>query len=177
MAAVKRIPRERGGWWHAYVCPAHGVELDHGDVLGGAFPEDGARCPRGCRVDTPAVRGAWTVLSHQAWARRIRLLAERGEDTEAVSALVEYTALYAELAGLHHDDAQPWMLRGRLFHQALTDAIWAVNIGHASWTLGARGTAGLAAVLPCSTSWSGRPSTPGTCWSAGATWPPTTRRG
>ncbi|MGW4389429.1 heparinase II/III domain-containing protein [Streptomyces sp. NPDC004685] len=148
MAAVKRIPRERGGWWHAYVCPAHGVELDHGDVLGGAFPEDGARCPRGCRVDTPAVRGAWTVLSHQAWARRIRLLAERGEDTEAVSALVEYTALYAELAGRHHDDAQPWMLRGRLFHQALTDAIWAVNIAHASWTLGARGAAGPAAVLP-----------------------------
>lgn len=40
MAAVKRIPRERGGWWHAYVCPAHGVELDHGDVLGGTFPKD-----------------------------------------------------------------------------------------------------------------------------------------
>ncbi|MFF1586615.1 heparinase II/III family protein [Streptomyces sp. NPDC058286] len=148
MAAVKRIPRERGGWWHAYVCPAHGVELDHGDVLGGAFPEDGARCPRGCRVDTPAVRGAWTVLSHQAWARRIRVLAERGEDTEAVAGLVEYASLYAELAGRHHDDAQPWMLRGRLFHQALTDAIWAVNIGHATWTLAARGTVGLTAVLP-----------------------------
>ncbi|WP_327576695.1 heparinase II/III domain-containing protein [Streptomyces sp. NBC_00145] len=148
MAAVKRIPRERGGWWHAYVCPAHGVELDHGDVLGGVFPKDGARCPRGCRVDTPAVRGAWTVLSHQAWARRLRVLAECGEDPEAVSGLVEYTSLYAELASRHHDDAQPWMLRGRLFHQALTDAIWAVNVGHATWTLGARGTAGLAAVLP-----------------------------
>ncbi|MET7536792.1 heparinase II/III family protein [Streptomyces sp. NPDC005507] len=148
MAAVKRIPRERGGWWHAYVCPAHGVELDHGDVLGGVFPKDGARCPHGCRVDTPAVRGAWTVLSHQAWARRLRVLAERGEDTEAVSGLVEYASLYAELASRHHGDAQPWMLRGRLFHQALTDAIWAVNIGHATWTLGARGTAGLAAVLP-----------------------------
>lgn len=148
MAAVKRIPRERGGWWHAYVCPGHGVELDHGDVLGGVFPMDGARCPRGCRVDTPAVRGAWTVLSHQAWARRLRVLAECGEDTEAVSGLVEYTSLYAELASRHHDDAQPWMLRGRLFHQALTDAIWAVNVGHAAWTLGARGTAGLAAVLP-----------------------------
>ncbi|MFB7992554.1 heparinase II/III family protein [Streptomyces sp. NPDC056002] len=148
MAAVKGIPRERGGWWHAYVCPAHGVELDHGDVLGGVFPADGARCPRGCRVDTPAVRGARTVLSHQAWARRLRVLAERGEDADAVSGLLEYTSLYAELAGRHHDDAQPWMLRGRLFHQALTDAIWAVNIGHATWTLGARGTAGLTAVLP-----------------------------
>ena len=30
---------------------------------------------------------------------------------------------------MQHGEAQGWMLRGRLFHQALTDAIWAVNIG------------------------------------------------
>ena len=40
------------------------------------------------------------------------------------------------------------MLRGRLFHQALTDAIWAVNIGHAVITLAEDGTEDLAAVLP-----------------------------
>ncbi|MFI2435195.1 heparinase II/III family protein [Streptomyces sp. NPDC018693] len=137
---VKRIPRERGGWWHAYVCPVHGVELDHGDPLSGSFPEAGARCPHGCRVDTEDVRAAWTVLSHQAWARHIRALAERGEDQESARRLTEYAALYAELAGQHHDGAQPWMLRGRLFHQALTEAIWAVNIGHAAWTLAGRGT-------------------------------------
>ncbi|GAA1369383.1 heparinase II/III domain-containing protein [Streptomyces beijiangensis] len=148
MAALRTIPRERGGWWHAYVCPAHGVELDHGDPLGGVFPEGGARCSYGCRVETEAVRGAWLVLSHQAWARHIRLLAHRGESAEALVALVEYAGLYAELAGGRHDEAQPWMLRGCLFHQALTDAIWAVNIGHAVWTLADRGTEGLAAVLP-----------------------------
>ncbi|MGW4233228.1 heparinase II/III domain-containing protein [Streptomyces sp. NPDC004980] len=148
MAALRRIARERGGWWHAYVCPAHGVELDHGDLLGGVFPEDGARCSHGCRVDTEAVRGAWLVLSHQAWARHLRVLAHHGDRAEAVARLAEYAEVYASLATERHGEAQAWMLRGRLFHQALTDAIWAVNIGHAVSTLAATGTEDLAAVLP-----------------------------
>ncbi|SDS64423.1 heparinase II/III domain-containing protein [Microlunatus soli] len=41
---------------------------------------------------------------------------------------------YLSLPG-DHDGAQGWMLAGRLFHQALTEAIWAVNIGQAAWTL------------------------------------------
>lgn len=148
MAALRRIARERGGWWHAYVCPAHGVELDHGDVLAGVFPEGGARCSYGCRVDNEAVRGAWLVLSHQAWARHLRVLAHRGERAEVMARLVEYTALYEELATAQHGEAQGWMLRGRLFHQALTDAIWAVNIGHTVVTLAEQGTDGLTEVLP-----------------------------
>ncbi|WP_328375168.1 heparinase II/III family protein [Streptomyces sp. NBC_00440] len=148
MAPLKRIARERGGWWHAYVCPAHGVELDHGDLLSGVFPDEGARCAHGCRVDDENVRGAWLVLSHQAWARRLRLLAHRGERAEAVARLTEYAQLYAELADRRHGEAQDWMLRGRLFHQALTDAIWAVNIGHAVSTLAERGTGDLAPLLP-----------------------------
>ncbi|MET9591753.1 heparinase II/III family protein [Streptomyces sp. NPDC006516] len=148
MAALRRIPGERGGWWHAYVCPAHGVELDHGDLLAGVFPEGGARCPHGCRVDTAAVRGAWVVLSHQAWARHLRVLAHRGERAEAVARLVEYAGVYASLATDRHGEAQGWMLRGRLFHQALTDAIWAVNISHCVITLAEQGTDDLAAVLP-----------------------------
>ncbi|MFE3247179.1 heparinase II/III family protein [Streptomyces sp. NPDC059209] len=148
MAALRRIARQRGGWWHAYVCPAHGVELDHGDLLGGVFPDGGARCALGCRVDTEAVRGAWLVLSHQAWARHLRVLAYRGERTEVVTRLVEYGDVYAALATERHGEAQTWMLRGRLFHQALTDAIWAVNIGHAVSTLAGTGTEDLAPVLP-----------------------------
>ena len=148
MAALRRIARERGGWWHAYVCPAHGVELDHGDLLAGVFPDGGARCAHGCRVDDEAVRGAWLVLSHQAWARHLRVLAHRGERAETVARLVEYAGLYAELATGRHGEAQTWMLRGRLFHQALTDAIWAVNIGHTVITLAEKGTDELHAVLP-----------------------------
>ncbi len=142
------MARERGGWWHAYVCPVHGVELDHGDLLSGVFPAGGARCAHGCRVDDEAVRGAWTVLSHQAWARHLRVLAHRGKRAEAVAGLEEFAALYAELAADGHGEAQAWMLRGRMFHQALTDAIWAVNIGHAVITLAAEGTADLAPLGP-----------------------------
>ncbi|MEU3177234.1 heparinase II/III domain-containing protein [Streptomyces albidoflavus] len=135
MAALT-VPREAAGWWHAYVCPAHGVELDHGDLLAGTFPATGAACRYGCRLDTEAVRGAWTVLAHQTIAQRLRHLAAGppAERHEAVTVLHEYAELYAGLPDTHAG-ADDWMLRGRLFHQALTEAIWAVNVAHAVRTL------------------------------------------
>ncbi|MFI5593899.1 heparinase II/III family protein [Amycolatopsis sp. NPDC051758] len=135
MAALT-IPQESGGWWHAYVCPAHGVELDHGDLLDDTFPAAGAACRYGCRLDTDAIRGARAVLVHQATARRLRNLAagEPVERREAVRLLREYATLYAGLPSAHSGSAD-WMLRGRLFHQALTEGIWAVNIAHAVRTL------------------------------------------
>ncbi|WP_028646688.1 heparinase II/III family protein [Nocardiopsis sp. CNT312] len=135
MAALT-ITRERGGWWHAYVCPAHGVELDHGDLIGDPFPSTGATCRYGCRMDTEAVRGARTVLAHQAAAQRLRRLACGGptERSEALRLLLEYAELYASLPS-KHPGAADWMLHGRLFHQALTEAIWAVSVSHAARTL------------------------------------------
>lgn len=150
MAALT-ITRERGGWWHAYVCPAHGVELDHGDLLGDPFPRTGAACRYGCRVDSEAVRGARTVLAHQAAAQRLRHLACGGpaERSEALRLLLEYAELYAGLPSTH-PGAAGWMLHGRLFHQALTEAIWAVAVSHAVRTLAEhRGMrAELGALLP-----------------------------
>lgn len=150
MAALT-ITRERGGWWHAYVCPAHGVELDHGDLLREAFPDSGAVCRYGCRVDTEAVRGARTVLAHQSAAQRLRQLACGGPDerSEALRLLEEYAELYAGLPSTH-PGAADWMLHGRLFHQALTEAIWAVSVSHAVRTLAAHRDmrAGLGALLP-----------------------------
>jgi hypothetical protein len=145
--ATLTIPVERGGWWHEYVCPAHGVELVHIGLFDGVFPDGGVPCRYGCRVDTLAVRGAWLVLAHQACARRLRLLAHTGERADAVAGLVEYVDRYAELRG-QHEQAADWMLRGRLFHQALTEAIWATTIGHTVWTLAAERTDDLAPVLP-----------------------------
>ena len=136
-----RIPQERGGWWHEYVCPAHGVELLHDGLLTGSFPVGGARCPYGCQVDTPAVRGAWTVLAHQACAVAIRDLALADDPdghAQAAALLAEAAALYGSLAG-EHGGSHSWMLRGRLFHQALTEAIWAVHLGRAVWALRDRG--------------------------------------
>ncbi|MBM7786422.1 heparinase II/III domain-containing protein [Tenggerimyces flavus] len=142
------LPAERGGWWHAYVCPVHGGELVHARLLDGSFPKDGAACPHGCLIDTPAVRGAWAALAHQACARRIRLLGDEQPAT-AVGLLVEYAELHASLTNAgQHEQAASWMLRGRLFHQALSEAIWAVSVGHAAWTLASLGTAGLEPVLP-----------------------------
>lgn len=129
-------PTDRGGWWHEYVCPAHGVELLPAGYDSGNFPAGGAPCPYGCRVDTPAVRGAWTVLAHHFWARRIRLLSYDGGGAELLSS---YARLYSELtkAG-EHEQAQGWMQRGRLFHQALTDAVWGVPIAHSILNLAGR---------------------------------------
>lgn len=127
-----KLPSERGGWWHAYVCPAHGVELDHVGLLDGSFPAGGAPCRYGCRIDTPAMRGAWTVLAHQACASE--LLLRRTRAAQDVTAELEaYARLYASAADVADPDVQPWMLRGTLFHQALTEAIWAVTIARAAW--------------------------------------------
>ncbi|MHA6618111.1 heparinase II/III domain-containing protein [Pseudonocardia sp. DLS-67] len=132
------LPGERGGWWHHYVCPAHGVELEHAGLLTGEFPEGGAPCAHGCRVDTPDVRGAWTVLAHQACARAILAAAGGSADERAgaVALLREYADRYTALGATGHNGAAGWMLRGRLFQQALTEAIWAVPIGRAARLLG-----------------------------------------
>ncbi|HEY3560839.1 MAG TPA: heparinase II/III family protein [Kribbella sp.] len=137
-------PTERGGWWHEYVCPAHGVELAHVGFESGNFPAGGVPCSYGCRVDSPAVRGAWTVLAHHFWARRIRLLSYDGAGADL---LTSYARLYSELtkAG-EHEQAQGWMQRGRLFHQALTDAVWGVPIAHSILNLA--GQAELGETLP-----------------------------
>ncbi|TCC58854.1 hypothetical protein E0H73_26480 [Kribbella pittospori] len=137
-------PTERGGWWHQYVCPAHGVELDHVAFETGEFPAGGVPCAYGCRVDTEAVRGAWRVLAHHWWARHIRLLSYDGGGAEL---LTSYARLYLELTKSgEHEQAQGWMQRGRLFHQALTDAVWGVPIAHAIRNLAGR--AELAETLP-----------------------------
>ena len=129
-------PTERGGWWHEYVCPAHGVELEHVEFETGEFPVGGVPCSYGCRVDTPAVRGAWRVLAHHWWARRIRLLSYDGGGAELLTA---YARLYQDLT-------RSGMQRGRLFHQALTDAVWGVPIAHAILNLAPN--AALAETLP-----------------------------
>jgi len=138
------IPDRRGGWWHDYVCPAHGTQLlpplAASDV-GGVFP-----CPYGCTLSGEPYAGAWAVLGHQAAARSLRGLAVTARDgadlaeraaaaDAAVAGLCRFAELYRRLATELRADAQPWMLAGRLFQQALTEAIWGTSIALAVQTL------------------------------------------
>lgn len=133
------LPAGRGGWWHHYVCSAHGVALDPIGLTSGKFPGAGAPCRYGCLIGTEQVQDAWTVLAHQECARQIVVLA-RSTDPEcrraAARLLEEYADRYAETPA-EHEDAAGWMLRGRLFQQALTEAIWAVRIAEAAMALDA----------------------------------------
>jgi hypothetical protein len=145
------IPGRRGGWWHEYVCPAHGTEL--APARDGVFP-----CPHGCTLVGEPYAGAWAVLAHQRAARSLRRLAvvaragsegklgdqastcgdlaTRAEAADAaVAGLCHYAELYRRLATEVRADVQPWMLAGKLFQQALTEAIWATSIALAVQTL------------------------------------------
>ncbi|WP_309122657.1 heparinase II/III family protein [Paenibacillus sp.] len=124
------VPEEPGGWWHQYVCPAHGAELRFDPREREAFA---FRCPHGCILEDEAYRGAWLVFKHQERARTAlsaaAIYAATGEAkyAEAANAILEaYASQYPRYPV--HPDAQPWMLKGRAFHQALTEAIWATTI-------------------------------------------------
>lgn len=124
------IPKEPGGWWHQYVCPHHHTELAFDDVQVDA---SAFACPHGCTIEGEAYRGAWLVFKHQSLARialqSAAVYAALGESAYAQLSkrlLVEY----AEQFPLYpvHPEAQSWMLKGRAFHQALTEAIWSTTL-------------------------------------------------
>ncbi len=133
---MSTILEARGGWWHDYVCPTHGVEL--GPAVGDGYP-----CPYGCTLRGESFTGAWVVMEHQARAREARLLARRhraegdpADAERALAILTDFAAYYAEVAaGGSSERAEEWMLKGKLFSQALTEAIWGVQIADAALVL------------------------------------------
>lgn len=137
------IPWARGGWWHDYVCPSHGTEL-RPPTAAGYYP-----CPHGCQLSGEPYASAWTVLEHQAMAREMRLRARRYRAAadpvdldRAVELLNAYARLYAEVAVSGWSErAQGWMLRGKLFSQALTEALWGVQVADAVAVLAGVATA------------------------------------
>ncbi|TVY06744.1 heparinase II/III domain-containing protein [Paenibacillus cremeus] len=124
------IPSEPGGWWHQYVCPVH-----HAELLFNPLDQDAHEfyCPHGCKVDEPAYRGAWLVFKHQSLARAALQAAavyagtrDDGYASIAKHLVVEYARQFPHYPV--HPDAQPWMLKGRAFHQALTEGIWSTTL-------------------------------------------------
>lgn len=129
-AAGVQVPLEPGGWWHQYVCPEHHTELlfDELDPEPRQF-----RCPYGCTLEGEPYRGAWLVYRHQELARFVlksaALYAAGGDPAHAEAAktvLLRAAEQYPRYPV--HPDAQPWMLKGRAFHQALTEAIWSTTL-------------------------------------------------
>ncbi|AJY75801.1 heparinase II/III domain-containing protein [Paenibacillus beijingensis] len=124
------IPSEPGGWWHQYVCPQHHTEL----LFDPLAPDCGEyACPYGCRLTGEPYRAAWLVFKHQAMARyalqAAAVYAATRETAYAdlgTSIIVRYAERFPNYPV--HPDAQPWMLKGRAFHQALTEAIWASTL-------------------------------------------------
>ncbi|CAG7642668.1 heparinase II/III family protein [Paenibacillus allorhizosphaerae] len=123
------IPEEPGGWWHQYVCPEHHTELVFDERESDATRY---RCPKGCTLTGEPYRGAWLVVKHQSLVRlalqAAAVYAGTGETRYAAwsaSVLHRYALQYPRFPV--HPDAEPWMLKGRAFHQALTEAIWATT--------------------------------------------------
>ncbi|NOU66941.1 heparinase [Paenibacillus sp. LMG 31461] len=124
------VPKEPGGWWHQYVCPHHHTELmfDERFVDASEF-----LCPHGCVITGDAYRGAWLVFKHQSLARvalqSAAVYAALGDVSYAQISkrlLVEYAEQFPHYPV--HPEAQSWMLKGRAFHQALTEAIWSTTL-------------------------------------------------
>jgi hypothetical protein len=124
------IPLEPGGWWHQYVCPQHHMELLFDPSVADATQ---FQCPHGCVVEGAEYRGAWLVYKHQQLAR-IALQAAAVyaglRDYAYAELSKQLIVAYAAQFPLYpvHPDAQPWMLKGRAFHQALTESIWSTTL-------------------------------------------------
>ena len=135
------IPAEPGGWWHQYVCPEHHTELLFDPLEKNA---DVFRCPYGCTLEGEPYRGAWLVFRHQALARfalqAAAVYAATGERRYAEWSLGILRGYAVRYPGYPiHPDSQPWMLKGRAFHQALTEAIWATTLMRAHLLLADQG--------------------------------------
>ncbi len=125
------VPEQPGGWMHEYVCPHHWVPLTYR-----SDSPDQHRCPYGEVITGEAVHAAWLALRHRELSETARDLAilfrvtghKRAAEI-ATTILTTYATRYASFAA--GTSAQPWMLRGKAFQQALTEALWAIPLVHA----------------------------------------------
>ena len=126
-----QIPEEAGGWIHNYICPEHWEPLTYD----GDLPDE-HHCPAGHICTGEKYDAAWRVWRHRQISDLAREAAlafvvlglEDGRET-AVSILNQYANFYTQFDGL--TDAEPWMLKGHAFNQALTEGLWAIPLIHA----------------------------------------------
>ncbi len=131
LAHPAKVPTLAGGWVHDYACPDHWCALAFDPASPYAH-----RCPHGETRAGDKLDAAWRVLEHRRIANAARDLAlifaltdEHTYANAACKILSQYAHQYANYAGA--DSAPGWMLKGRVFQQALTEAIWTIPIAQA----------------------------------------------
>ena len=122
------VPNLPGGWLHKYVCqdtwmPLHYDANDsknHTSLLGKVYTGE-------------LFDGGWLVWRHRELADTARdagflyKLQDNAKHFEAVKTiLLNYAKVYNGFDG--DEDAEAWMTKGRVFNQALSEAIWAVPL-------------------------------------------------
>lgn len=125
------IPTQAGGWWHQFVCPEHELPLIFEPGASGRYV-----CPHGCVLEGEDYDAAYRVFVHRHYASLARdaavLYQMTGEERyfdASMDILNRYAALYVSFDG--GKDADPWMLNGKAFRQALTEAIWCIPLAQA----------------------------------------------
>lgn len=125
------LPNQSGGWIHNYICPTHWLPL----IYDGDMPNV-HRCPAGDTCTGAKYDEAWLAWRHRQIADMSREVAlayvvtgDAGYLAEVERVLLHYAAFYAGSAGA--DSAETWMVKGRVFNQALTEALWAMPLLHA----------------------------------------------
>lgn len=128
LGLISAIPVEAAGWMHQYVCPEHELPL----IFDISSPKL-HRCPHGEVIQGAAYDAAFLVFAHRfyaALARDAAVLFKATSDnkyfTAALEILNQYAAYYASFDS--QSVGKPWMLPGKAFSQALTEAIWAVTL-------------------------------------------------
>ena len=129
--ANEELPSSSGGWIHNLICPVHWLPLDYDP----ASPHQ-HQCPAGDSWSEPKYNEGWLAWRHRQIAEQTRDAALAFVITNEVNYLAEverilshYATFYANFAGA--DTAKRGMVKGRVFNQALTEAIWAVPLVHA----------------------------------------------
>ncbi len=122
------IPHEAGGWIHNYICLEHWLPI----IFDGSTPGV-HKCPAGHLCEGEKYDAAWRVWRHREITDLAREagLAYRVMNSQTgrkvvIDILFQYADFYTTFDGL--SDAEPWMLKGHAFNQALTEGLWAVPL-------------------------------------------------
>lgn len=120
-----------GGWIHNFICPVHWLPLDYDSAS--LYDH---KCPAGDSWSEPKHNEAWLAWRHRQIAEQARdaalafiITSEATYLAEVERILTHYATFYANFAGA--DTAKSGMVKGRVFNQALTEAIWAIPLVHA----------------------------------------------